>query len=310
MDSPHGKCPAASLSPRRPCRLPLDDACDVFVSVEDSVRCLRSARAWESFSRQHAEVAVSRPVLDLSPKRKFDRELQKSMSFRNWKPDIDDHPLICQTESFSSQKGETKRAASPTDSQKAKLESLRAAVKNDLRRAIMKRAHSPDSARGHTEAFIIKKKDITSCFEASQKLLSLGDNDDHSLDVPPSMTSRYSVDDEDVAFSWDEDDDSLLFSDDGKALLLDDLEWDDLEDDQIATPDVQDSIGRLRNTWSMQPLEHSSDGDPDKPQLLTLTGGPFDIYDDDEPSKLSCFDKRRGMYGVLSMVLSCDEGVF
>jgi len=194
----------------------------------DASRSFNSGSTWENISRKHAEVAVCTPVLDLAPERKFKRELQKSMSFNNWRADEEGHPLVCEAE--------TKRSLSPTESQKEQLESLRAAVKSDLRRVMMKRGHSPDSAKVCTSAFM-KKRNYPMFMGPKIKL-----PDDDSED-----TSRYET--QDGASPWNESE-SISLSDDD---LLDDY-WDG-SDPRLISPGSQTETEISKDAWSMQPLD-------------------------------------------------------
>ena len=204
-------------------------------------------------------------MLDLAPQRKFHPELQKSVSFSKWKGEEDDHPLVRnvegtkKTEEYDERK--EKRASSPTESQKAKLETLRAAVKSDLRRAIMKRTHSPDSSGDAVGAFL--KNNFPS---ASQKLMSLEvESQDLSVMTPSSYESNG---------SW-KDDLSESFAGKETEFSVDGLDWEDLDatdDDGALTVDSQSTTGCLKPAWSMQPLDTFSDGAESEQQLVKLMG--------------------------------------
>jgi len=212
-------------------------------------------RSWDSLCRRNAEVAVSTPVLDLAPGRKFNRELQKSMSFSNWTPEEADHPLVCRADlPRKSQSDETKRASSPTDSEKAKLDDLRKAVKDDLRRFIMKRTHSPDSASARKSAFM-RQKTLT----ALQKPDDIADCGTDDLVSPASM--------EEMDSPW-HDGDGLNLSDD--ELLLED--YDSLSDyesiDSFVSPASADYLDKA---WSNHYLDDSSDGAESKELQRMMT---------------------------------------
>lgn len=236
---------------------------------------------WDSFCRKHTEVAVCTPVLDLAPQRKFRPELQKSMSFNNWKADEEGHPLVCDAEPLAKvQSGDAKRSLSPTDSQKEKLESLRAAVKSDLRRVMMKRTHSPDSAGIHTSAFV--KKRNYPMLPNPRTILPDDDSEDYSRCAT-----------EEVVSPWN-DSESVSLSDDD----LEDYQWED--DSRLISPDSSFS----RETWSMQPLDDLSDGPRSEMQMVKFVGNASD-YRRPHPHKNKPTDHAPGTLKQTQLCQRC-----
>lgn len=181
------------------------------------------------------------------------------MSFNNWKEE-DNHPLVHEVESITTAQiaEEEKRTSSPTESTKAKLDSLRDIVKSDLYRVMIKRAHSPDSARARKGAYF-KKRGYP--FPSLSKFIQEEESED--------MTSQGSFIEN--MSPW-KDDDSFALSDE-------DLDSVQIDEDLVFS-DFGSGTEPLKKAWSTDPLDEFHEGTPkSKQQLLQMMDETSDYHD-------------------------------